>query len=112
MVLASAEHVTTRSGRRYFHPRTVRWDLVHEANTGPCVEPWGPERTFDVNDGGRCIKRAAWCYPEPRGELMNLKNLITFGNGIVIVPVSSPPKPPSTKKFWKSMAALVGRTGN
>lgn len=86
-VLAEASHLTVVSGRRYFPPRSVRWEFLRETGTRPGPPGMGPEVVFDVVVDESVAHAAAWSHPDPSPGLLNLKNLVTFGAEIDLVVV-------------------------
>ena len=89
-VIAEAAHLTQVSGRRFFPAGSARWDLLRQAGGRPGRRGLGPETTFDVVVDNRVAHHGAWCYADPAPDLLNIKNLITFGPDIAVARVRRP----------------------
>jgi len=89
-VLAEAAHLTVVSGRRYFPARSVRWDLMREAGVSPGPRELGAATVFDIVVDGVVGHGGAWCYQEPALDLLNVKNLVTFGADVEVVTATRP----------------------
>jgi uncharacterized protein (DUF427 family) len=95
------------SGREFFPAGSVRWDLLREAGVRPGPRGMGPETTFDVVVDNRVARHGAWCYGDPAPDLLNIKNLITFGlDSVVPVRHAAPLRPPER---WRAALCRVLR---
>jgi uncharacterized protein (DUF427 family) len=89
-VVAEARHLTRMNGRQFFPLRSVHWDLLREAGNRPGPSSLGPETTFDVVVDNLVAHHGARCYRDPALDLLNIKNLVTFGPDVVVRPVRRP----------------------
>ena len=89
-VVAEARHLTLLSGREFFPSASVRWDLLRRSGHRPELGGLGPETTFDIVVNDRVAQRGAWCYANPARDLLNIKNLVTFGHEIRVRSVRRP----------------------
>lgn len=114
-VVAAAAHVTRLGGQKFFPTGSVRWDLVREAAIRPGPRRLGPETAFDVVGHDRVAHHGAWCYRDPAPEFLNIKNLITFGPDVAVLPAKRPAPVRRPRRWWtalfKSFAGHGGHAG-
>lgn len=62
----------------YFPPEDVRMDFLTE-NSGSSFCEWkGRAGYYDLRIGENLVKNAAWFYPHPTGNFVDIKNFLAF----------------------------------
>jgi uncharacterized protein (DUF427 family) len=62
----------------YFPPEDVRLEFFTEAENSSFCEWKGRAGYYDLQIGGKHIKKAAWFYPNPTGKFAEIANHIAF----------------------------------
>ena len=83
-VIAESDATETVEGNHYFPPETIRREFFQSASqTTECG--WkGTAHYYDIVVNGKTNAGAAWYYPDPKPEAMNIKGYIAFWKGVEI----------------------------
>ena len=82
--LAESNDTVTVEGNHYFPAETLNRTHFQESATRTTC-PWkGQASYYDVVVDGKVNKDAAWYYPEPKPEAVNIKDRIAFWKGVVV----------------------------
>jgi uncharacterized protein (DUF427 family) len=92
VVIAEAPRTTVVAGSRFFPPDSVLWELLRASATTRMHPLLGVAHYFDVVDHERVASNAAWCYPHPRPDALNIKSYVAFHGDVVVEPVAGPPR--------------------
>ena len=82
--IARSDDTVVVEDNHYFPASDVdRSALVSSARTSVC--PWkGTAQYHSVNAGGAINPDAAWYYPDPKPEAVNIKDRIAFWKGVEV----------------------------
>jgi uncharacterized protein (DUF427 family) len=110
IVVAEAAHLTRASGREFFWPAAVRWELLRPAGTRPGPRRWGPATTFDLVVDDRIVHDSARRYRNPAPDLLNIKDLVTFSPNVAVAAVRRP-APIRGPSRWRTALRRHHRAG-
>jgi uncharacterized protein (DUF427 family) len=84
-VIAESDRTLEVGGYRYFPRDTVRMDLLQAApkSASDLECPHGVQ-FYDVVEGGRCSKRAAWSYEAPQPKMKPVDHWMGFWEDVEI----------------------------
>ena len=85
--LARSDDTVVVEGNHYFLAKDVaRGVLTTSDKTTTC--PWkGTAQYHSINAGGAINPDAAWYYPHPKPDAVQIKDRIAFWNGVEVVEV-------------------------
>lgn len=78
ITLAESDETLKIEGNHYFPPDSVSWQHL-ESSRRRSVCPWkGVASYYDVGDGGRVARGAAWTYERPLPWIRKLRGHVAF----------------------------------
>jgi uncharacterized protein (DUF427 family) len=81
-VLAESSATKQVEGNAYFPPESLNREFLQES-THTTVCPWkGTASYYDVTVNGLTNQNAAWYYPEPKQEAVQIKGYVAFWKGV------------------------------
>ena len=84
-VLAESDDIVTVDGNPYFPMDSIKKEFFKESNSESLC-PWkGKASYFSVTVNGKTNTDCAWYYPKPSEEAKNIKDRVSFWNGVEIV---------------------------
>ena len=83
-VIAQSEKVESVEGNAYFPPGTIRKEHLAPSDTHTTCHWKGIASYYDVIVDGKVNKDAAWYYPDPKSEVMHIKDHIAFWRGVKV----------------------------
>ena len=83
-VLAESDETVVVEHNHYFPPDSVNREFFTESETHS-VCPWkGTASYLTVQVGGESNPDAAWYYPEPEDEAVQIKDHLAFWKGVTV----------------------------
>lgn len=83
-VIAQSDNTIVIEGNHYFPPDSVDMKYLESSNFHTTC-PWkGEARYFHIVVDGERNEDAAWCYPNPKEEALNIKGYIAFWRGVEV----------------------------
>ncbi len=83
-IIASSDDIEMVEGNAYFPETAVNREYLKPSNTHTTC-PWkGIASYYNLEVNGQLNKDAAWYYPNPSEKAQNIKNRISFWNGVKI----------------------------
>ncbi|MFZ2169780.1 MAG: DUF427 domain-containing protein [Methylococcaceae bacterium] len=84
-IIAESKDTVMVEGNCYFPPDSVNNQLLQESNTHTLC-PWkGKASYYDIVVDDAINRDAAWYYPEPEQEALNIKNYVAFWHGVEVI---------------------------
>lgn len=62
----------------YFPPEDVRTEILRESGKSSFCEWKGRAGYYDLQSGAKTVEKAAWFYPQPNEDFMEIKDYIAF----------------------------------
>jgi uncharacterized protein (DUF427 family) len=85
VIIAESNDNLMREGNCYFPPDSVMHEFLFESKTHTTCSWKGIASYYDVVVDGSINRDAAWYYPEPKPEALEIKNYIAFWHGVKVV---------------------------
>jgi uncharacterized protein (DUF427 family) len=83
-VLAESPRIEIVEGNIYFPPETIDKNYFKDSATTSVCHWKGTAHYFTVAVDGSENKDAAWYYPEPKAEAVQIKNYVAFWKGVEV----------------------------
>jgi uncharacterized protein (DUF427 family) len=84
-LIAESNETVKLEGNCYFPRDSVMTQFLRESSTHT-ICPWkGKANYYDIVVDDSINRDAAWYYPEPKQEALNIKNYIAFWHGVEII---------------------------
>lgn len=84
VVIAESETYIEKEGDIYFPPESIRQEFFSESNTKAVCPAIGTARYLNLTVNGDQNRDAAWRYPKPKPEAVEIKDHIAFWKGVII----------------------------
>ena len=81
-VIAQSNETVKLEGNYYFPPGSVMTQFLHDSSTHTTCSWKGTASYYDIVIDDSTNKDAAWYYPEPKQEALNIKNHVAFWHGV------------------------------
>jgi len=82
IVIAESNEIVKLEGNYYFPPGSVMTDFLRDSSTHSTCSWKGKASYYDIVIDDSINRDAAWYYPEPKQEALNIKNHVAFWHGI------------------------------
>ncbi|MDR3561114.1 MAG: DUF427 domain-containing protein [Negativicutes bacterium] len=84
-LIAATDSPILLEGNYYFPAKDVKMEYL-KASDHHTVCPWkGLASYYSVTAGGTADENAAWYYPDPKPEAVNIKDYIAFWHNVKVV---------------------------
>ena len=83
-VIAESDRCVVVEGNQYFPADTVKREFLQQSDTHTVCSWKGTASYYDVVVNRETNKDAAWHYPEPKSEALNIKGYIAFWKGVKV----------------------------
>ena len=83
-LIAESNETVKLEGTFYFPPESVMSQFLHESSTHTTCSWKGKASYYDIVVDDEINRDAAWYYPEPKQEALNIKNHVAFWHGVEI----------------------------
>ena len=82
--IAESSDTVVVEGNHYFPPNSLKMEyMVPSQTTTSC--PWkGVANYYSINIDGELNTDAAWYYPAPKEDAMNIKGYVAFWHGVEV----------------------------
>ena len=84
-VIAESNETVKLEGNYYFPPDSVMSQLLRDSNSHTTCSWKGKASYYDIVVDDEINRDAAWCYPEPKQEALNIKNFVAFWHGVEVI---------------------------
>ena len=84
-VIAESDGCIVVEGNPYFPPDCVREEFLRPSEIHTVCSWKGTASYYDIVVGGEVNEGAAWYYPDPKAEALEIKNYIAFWRGVDVV---------------------------
>ena len=84
-IIAESDETIKVEGNCYFPPDSVNSQFLHKSETHTTCSWKGEASYYDVVVGDAINRDAAWYYPAPKPEAMNIKNHVAFWHGVQVI---------------------------
>lgn len=85
VIIAESKDTVMVEGNHYFPAYSVKPQFLRESNTHTFC-PWkGKASYYDLFVNDAINRDAAWFYPDPKPEALNIKNHIAFWRGVEVI---------------------------
>mmetsp|Transcript_119489 Transcript_119489/g.178533 ORF Transcript_119489/g.178533 Transcript_119489/m.178533 type:complete len:94 (+) Transcript_119489:54-335(+) len=81
-VIAESSATVQEDGHHYFPADSVNWDFLKKSGTTSVCGVKGKACYYTINVNGEENPDAAWCYENPKDEVLQVKGRIGFWNGV------------------------------
>lgn len=81
-VIAESNETVKLEGNYYFPPGSVITHFLRDSSTHTTCSWKGEASYYDIVIDDSINQDAAWYYPEPKQEALNIKNYIAFWHGV------------------------------
>ena len=83
-VIAQSNETVKLEGNYYFPPGSVMTQFLRDSSTHTTCSWKGTASYYDIVIDDSTNKDAAWYYPEPKQEALNIKSYVAFWHGVEI----------------------------
>jgi uncharacterized protein (DUF427 family) len=83
-LIAESNETVKLEGNYYFPPDSVMTQFLRESSTHTTCSWKGKASYYDIVVDDEINRDAAWYYPEPKQEALNIKNHVAFWHGVEI----------------------------
>ncbi len=83
-VLAESDRTVVVENNHYFPPEAVRREHFRASDTHTVCSWKGTASYYDVVVGGKVNHDAAWYYPAPTPDAVNIKDHVAFWKGVKV----------------------------
>jgi uncharacterized protein (DUF427 family) len=84
-IIAESNDTLIIEGNCYFPPDSVKTQFLRESSTHTLCSWKGRASYYDIVVDDAINLDAAWYYPEPKQEALNIKNYIAFWHGVEVI---------------------------
>ena len=81
-VIAESNETVKLEGNYYFPPGSLMTHFLRDSSTHSTCSWKGKASYYDIVIDDSVNKDAAWYYPEPKQEALNIKNYVAFWHGV------------------------------
>jgi len=81
-VIAESNETVKLEGNYYFPPGSVITHFLRDSSTHTTCSWKGTASYYDIVIDDSTNKDAAWYYPEPKQEALNIENHVAFWHGV------------------------------
>jgi len=83
-LIAESNETVKLEGNYYFPPDSVMTQFLRASSTHTICSWKGKASYFDIVIDDSINRDAAWYYPEPKQEALNIKNYVAFWHGVEV----------------------------
>ena len=83
-LIAESNETVKLEGNYYFPPGSVMTQFLRNSSTHTTCSWKGKASYYDIVVDDEINRDAAWYYPEPKQEALNIKNHVAFWHGVEI----------------------------
>ena len=83
-LIAESNDTVKLEGNYYFPPGSVMTQFLRDSSTHTTCSWKGKASYYDIVVDDEINRDAAWYYPEPKREALNIKNHVAFWHGVEI----------------------------
>ena len=83
-IIAESDRCVAVEGNQYFPAETVKREFLRDSSTHTVCSWKGTASYYDVVVNGETNRDAAWYYPQPNPEAVNVKGYIAFWKGVKV----------------------------
>ena len=84
-IIAESNETVKLEGNCYFPPDSVMTQFLRGSSTHTICSWKGKASYYDIVVDDTINRDAAWHYPEPKQEALNIKNYVAFWHGVEII---------------------------
>ncbi|MEY3287829.1 MAG: hypothetical protein RLZZ419_71 [Pseudomonadota bacterium] len=81
-VIAESNETVKLEGNYYFPPGSVMTQFLRDSGTHTTCSWKGMASYYDIVIDDSINNDAAWYYPEPKQEALNIRNYVAFWHGV------------------------------
>ena len=81
-VIAESNETVKLEGHYYFPPGSVMTQFLRDSSTHTTCSWKGMASYYDIVIDDSINNDAAWYYPEPKQEALNIRNYVAFWHGV------------------------------
>ena len=81
-VIAESNETVKLEGNYYFPPGAVMTQFLRDSSTHTTCSWKGMASYYDIVIDDSINNDAAWYYPEPKQEALNIRNYVAFWHGV------------------------------
>ena len=81
-VIAESNETVKLEGNYYFPPGSVMTQFLRDSSTHTTCSWKGMASYYDIVIDDSINNDAAWYYPEPKQEALNIRNYVSFWHGV------------------------------
>ena len=83
-LIAESNETVKLEGNYYFPPDSVMTQFLRDSSTHTLRLWKGKASYYDIVIDDSINRDAAWYYPEPKQEALNIKNYVAFWHGVEV----------------------------
>ncbi|MCB1051264.1 MAG: DUF427 domain-containing protein [Acidobacteria bacterium] len=83
-VIAESDQTVVIEGNHYFPPDSIHDAYFSESDTHTVCGWKGTASYYTLNVGGKTNPDAAWTYPDPKPQALQIKDYIGFWKGVKV----------------------------
>jgi uncharacterized protein (DUF427 family) len=84
-IIAESNDTVIVEGNCYFPPDSVKTRFLRESSSHTLCSWKGKASYYDIVVNDAVNRDAAWFYPEPKQEALNIKNYVAFWHGVEVI---------------------------
>jgi uncharacterized protein (DUF427 family) len=85
VIIAESDDTVMVEGNHYFPADSVKVQFLKESSTNTFCAWKGKASYYDLCVNDAINRDAAWFYPDPKPEALNIKNHIAFWRGVEVI---------------------------
>jgi uncharacterized protein (DUF427 family) len=85
VIIAESHDTVIVEGNCYFPPDSVKAQCLRESSSHTLCSWKGKASYYDIVVDDAINRDAAWYYPEPKQEALNIKNYVAFWHGVEVI---------------------------
>ena len=86
VVIAQSDDTIVVEGNHYFPPDSIKDEYFTKTEFTTVCGWKGMANYYSVVVDGKINKDCAWCYAQPNDAAMRIKGMISFWNGVKVMP--------------------------
>ena len=85
VIIAESDDTVMVEGNHYFPDNSIKAQFFRESNTHTFCSWKGKASYYDIVVDDAINLDAAWFYPDPKPEALNIKNHLAFWRGVEVI---------------------------